>query len=340
MPAILSGRKVVVSTATKALQEQIIEKDLPLIADHLGLLPRAALAKGLSNYLCLRRYNEARSTAIADPALMKALPLIARWAEDTESGDVAELPTLAEGDPVFREIASSSETRIGQSCTFYERCFVTRMRRDLDAARVIVANHHLVFADLAVKAAAETRGYGAVGALPPYDAIIFDEAHELEAIATEFFGTRVSRARIASLLRDTDRAMGAAEAPKKRAPKRGPTAMTAVVDRAAGELFDLLAPFAQGSEGRTLLHREAWSGEVEKAYHNVDESLEALVGCVEVCNKDEAVRVVAQRTTQLRTDLAKIVDPSSNHVTWVEARARSVSIGASPTSSVLSFVSA
>src|SRR5262249_53488017 len=153
--AILSGRKVVISTATKALQEQIVVKDLPLIAEHLGLEPRAALGKGLTNYLCLRRYEELRQSA--DAASYRSLPLLEAWAQDTETGDVAELVTLAEGDPIWREVSSSSETRIGASCPHYEACFVTRMKRDLEEARIVVVNHALFFADLAVKAAASER---------------------------------------------------------------------------------------------------------------------------------------------------------------------------------------
>ena len=151
VPAIQSGLKVVVSTATKALQEQILAKDLPLIAEHLGLDPQAALGKGLGNYLCLRRFDELRQSAGVhpDPSIRRSLPLLERWARDTETGDRAELVTLPEGDPIWREVCSSSETRIGQGCDHFERCFVTKMRRELDEARLLIVNHHLFFADLA-----------------------------------------------------------------------------------------------------------------------------------------------------------------------------------------------
>ena len=116
VPAILSGRKVIISTATKALEEQIFTKDLPLVHEHLGLEIEAALGKGLGNYLCLRRYNELRGSAAAtgDPTIRRSLPLLEAWVRETETGDVAELPTLPEGDPLWREVNSSSETRIGQ----------------------------------------------------------------------------------------------------------------------------------------------------------------------------------------------------------------------------------
>ncbi|HSN98484.1 MAG TPA: DEAD/DEAH box helicase, partial [Candidatus Nanopelagicales bacterium] len=167
VPALLSGRKVVVSTATKALEDQIFTKDLPLIAQHLGIAPQAALVKGLGNYLCLRRYNELRRSPDAGRAdVRRALPLLEAWARDTETGDVAELVTLAEGDPIWREVSSSSETRVGAQCAYHEDCFVTKMRREAEEARLVIVNHHLFFADLAVKMAAARRGFGGAGALP------------------------------------------------------------------------------------------------------------------------------------------------------------------------------
>src|SRR4029078_2268729 len=138
-PSILSGRKVVVSTATKALQEQILAKDLPLIAEHLGLDPRAALGQGLGTYQGLRRYNELRKSAgsLADAAVRRSLPMVEEWAQHTDSGDVAELVTLSEGDSIWSEVSSSSETLLGSSCGYYEDCFVTKMKRELEEARVI-----------------------------------------------------------------------------------------------------------------------------------------------------------------------------------------------------------
>ena len=336
VPAILSGKKVVVSTATKALQEQIMTKDLPLIHEHLGLEPRAALGKGLGNYLCLRRFHELKASAgaLAEASVRRSLPLLETWAADTETGDVAELVTLAEGDPIWREVSSSSDTRIGQGCAYFEKCFVTRMKRDLDENRVIVVNHHLFFADLAVKMAAAERGFAGAGALPPYDAVIFDEAHELEAIATEFFGVRLSGARLESLLRDADRAFVAAGLADKLRAKGEGTALTGLVREAGDAFFAQLARLgtlsAVPSEGRITLAPDVWTGELLDAYHRLDSAVDTLSSYAQVSSKDEAVRLVAQRATQFRTDAARIVDPNRNQVTWVEVRSRSVSVGASP----------
>ena len=333
VPAILSGKKVVISTATKALQEQILTKDIPLIAEHLGLDPRAALGKGLGNYLCLRRFEELRQSAgaLADLTLRRSLPLVEAFASDTETGDVAELVTLAEGDPIWREVCSSSETRVGASCAYHERCFVTRMKRDLDEARVVVVNHHLFFADLAVKMGADRRGFAGAGALPPYDAVIFDEAHEIESVATDFFGVRISRARLDALLRDADRAFVAAGLADKLRAKGEGTALTAVVLEAADVFFDRVAKLAPpGEAGRTTLSPDVWIDDLLEIFHDLDSTLEALAGYAQTSSKDEAVRLVSARATAFRADAVRIVDPEANQVTWVEVRPRFLAIGASP----------
>ena len=207
VPAILSDRKIVVSTATKALQDQIVHQDIPSIELHLGLQPEVAVAKGLSNYLCLRRFGAFReSPNVIGSRHERSIARIEAWLETTETGDVAELAWLPEGDPTWREVCSSAETRRGAKCPYYRDCFVTRMRRRCEAARIVIANHHLVFADLALRQGSEDRG----GALPPYEAIVFDEAHQIEDTASEFFGVRVSTTRIEVLARDADRVFRAA----------------------------------------------------------------------------------------------------------------------------------
>jgi len=189
VPAVLSGKKVVVSTATRALQEQIFLKDLPIVEAALagrGVPVRAALMKGLTNYLCKRRLSELplQGFAWADPEAAE----IERWSRETRRGDRAELSRLAEDSRAWLDVQSSSETRVGRGCRFFEECFVTAMRREAEEAQLLVVNHHLFFADLALRVAG--RGEYA-GVLPPYDAVIFDEAHEVEEVATDFFGVRL-----------------------------------------------------------------------------------------------------------------------------------------------------
>jgi ATP-dependent DNA helicase DinG len=336
VPAILSGRKVIVSTATRALQEQIFTKDIPLIRDMLGLPVSAALMKGLSNYLCLRRFAEFRASpeGIA-PSAARALGILEDWSSDTSSGDVAEIGAMSEDEPIWREVSSSSETRIGQGCEHFSPCFVTRMKREAEAARIVVVNHHLFFADLAL------RGPHAGAALPDYDAVIFDEAHQLEDIATDFFGTRVSSARLQSMLRDAERAFVAAGLSDKLLRKGEGAVLVEVVRDATDRFFGEVAK-ARGqqdlrarrpgaiSEGRATISADFWAGDVLAAYHKLDTTLEAFAGYAESRQTSEAVEIVTRRAVQIRDDLASIVDGTHNQVTWAEVRMRGAAIGASP----------
>ncbi|RYE94305.1 MAG: ATP-dependent DNA helicase, partial [Myxococcales bacterium] len=202
VPAILSGRRVVVSTATKALQEQIFTKDLPLL-ERLGLRPDAALIKGMGNYVCLRRYHQLRGSPEAgDPQRSAALAAVERWLASDRSGDLSMMPG-SEVATVRAEIAAASEARVGPGCVHHDACYVTRSRLRAQEARLLVVNHHLFFADLALRGP-DFSG----GVLPDYDAVVFDEAHQVEDIATEFFGVRVSTARLDVLIRDAGRAFG------------------------------------------------------------------------------------------------------------------------------------
>ncbi len=334
VPALLSGLKVVVSTATKTLQDQIMTKDLPLAAEHLGFMPEVALVKGLGNYLCKRRLNELRVSAQALGAgpEMRSLPLIEAWAGETESGDFAELASMAEGDPLWREVGSSSETRVGKGCAYHDECFVTKMRKEAEDARLIVVNHHLFFADLALRAASGERGF-AQSALPAYDAVILDEAHQVEDVATQFFGTSVSKARVESMLRDAERAFYGAGLTDPVFGRGEGTALTAVVREASDGFFQEIADVARraGAEGgRALLGADAWTDEVGGAWGRFDEMLETLGAYAKGQARDEPLRLVTARAAALRAAAAKVLDPSANQVTWVEITPRNVSIGASP----------
>lgn len=335
VPALLSGAKVVVSTATKTLQDQILSKDIPLLAENLGFDPEVALVKGLGNYLCKRRFGELRNNAysVGAASSMRSLPLLESWATETETGDVAELTLLAEGDPLWREVSSSSETRIGSGCAYYKDCFVTRMRKEAEEARLLVVNHHLFFADLALRIASGERG-PAIGALPPYDVVILDEAHQIEDVATQFFGTSLSRARVDSLLRDADRTSFAAGLTDPVFGRGEATALTDIVREAADLFFDAIGDVAKRSEGdskgRALLGPDAWTADVKNAWIRLDETLEALSGYFKAKAKDEPMRQITSRVTAARMAAAKVLDPTANQVTWVEVTARNVSLGASP----------
>ncbi len=336
VPAILSGKKVVVSTATRALQEQIITRDLPLIERALGLDPRAALMKGLSNYVCRRRYAEFRSSAEAmRPTWARSLGAVRSWLPETETGDIGELAGLEENSPIWREITSSSDTRVGASCQFYEECFVTRMKRDAEAARIVVVNHHLFFADLAL------RGPHPGHVIPDYDAVIFDEAHQLEDIATDFFGVRVSSAHVQRVLRDAERAfdMAGSYGPLFRGGSAQNLAHE--LDAASADFWKELLSVVGPREGRATLEHDAWAGPLEGAWHRLDTSLEAFGALAETVRGKlasgggaelacDALELTTRRIEQLREQLAAIAQGAPNRVTWVESSARSTVLSSSP----------
>ncbi|HZI48866.1 MAG TPA: helicase C-terminal domain-containing protein, partial [Pyrinomonadaceae bacterium] len=192
-----SGARIVISTGTKNLQEQLMDKDIPFLQETLPVKFRAAVMKGRSNYACLHRIKRAESMPVLDGLdQIDQFDEVFRWSTTTDTGDRAELSSLPESLPFWRHIDARSDTCLGQKCPDFEPCFVTKMRQRAIDADVVVVNHHLFFADLALRNGA----YGAV--LPDYAAVILDEAHQIEDVASEYFGVGVSNYQIDDLLYD------------------------------------------------------------------------------------------------------------------------------------------
>ncbi len=349
VPAVLSGLRVVVSTATHALQEQIFTKDLPVVREVLrehGIEVRAALMKGLSNYLCKRRAEERlRSGEPATTDLVR----IERWAAATPTGDRAELEDLEEGAAAWRDVQSGTDTRIGAGCKYYDECFVTRMRREADLAQIVVVNHHLFFADLALRTA--KTGFG--GALPPYDAVVFDEAHQVESVATDFFGVRVSTPRVEALVRDARRAIFSA-----RMLDSSSLRIVDSVEHTASSFFRSFSAAGRGygsrrgsgDDARRMLSASDWSPERREALGRFSTALDALAAFCQANDEAQSLAVVARRAADLRTDLARVragAEDEEKHwtddeplagavrgfagaVVWIDSRERSVALGASP----------
>src|SRR5205085_4514920 len=205
LPAARSGLKVVVSTATKTLQEQLADKDVPLLKA-LGVDAKVAFLKGRQNYLCLLRFDQfMRNPTFAVREEAALFEGIADWAQTTQTGDRAELSGLPENLASWRDLSASADQCIGQKCQHYDRCFVFRMRRQAADADVIVVNHHLFFADLALRSS--SAGDAGTAVLPKYDAVVFDEAHAVEEVATEHFGAQLSSFRVGELARDALRSL-------------------------------------------------------------------------------------------------------------------------------------
>lgn len=198
VPAILSRQRVLISTGTKNLQEQIYFKDIPALRLALDVPFTATYMKGRANYLCLHRMdllNEGNSPASRDVFL----PIVSEWAKTTDTGDRAELEDLPEDLPFWSEVAATAETCIGTNCPRYDDCFVTRMRQRAASSDVVIVNHHLLCADAAVR----QNAYGEV--IPSCSYAIVDEAHQLEDVATQYFGFAISTYRLEDYARDVER---------------------------------------------------------------------------------------------------------------------------------------
>ena len=199
VPALIEGGKVIVSTGTKALQDQLFHRDLPAVRDALGVPVKVALLKGRSNYLCwhhLDRTNQ-DATLLASKQEVRDLSLINRFAPLSATGDKAECPTVPEHAAIWARVTSTRENCLGSDCPRYADCFVVKARREAQDADVVVVNHHLFFADLML------REEGVPELLPNAQTIVFDEAHQLPDTATLFFGESVSTAQVLDLVRDT-----------------------------------------------------------------------------------------------------------------------------------------
>jgi ATP-dependent DNA helicase DinG len=198
VPALLSGRKVLISTGTKALQDQLFHRDLPLVRQALGAPVRVTLLKGRSNYLCRHRLRLALEDPLRTEAQLRVLlRQVQDWSKSTRRGDCAELP-IPEDAPVWPLVTSTSDNCLGPSCPDWQDCHLVNARREAQAADLVVVNHHLFCADLALK----DEGFGEI--LPGADCFILDEAHQLPEVASSFFGTAVSGRQLLDLARDTE----------------------------------------------------------------------------------------------------------------------------------------
>lgn len=195
VPALMSGQRVIVSTGTRHLQDQLYHRDLPRMQKALGIGLRTALLKGRSNYLCVHRLLQAEHT-VRDTVQLAKLQSIKSWSKLTKSGDIAEMTEVAEGDSVWGHATSTPDNCLAAECPDYQKCHLVKARRHAQEADLVVVNHHLFFADMALK----DEGFGEV--LPTADAFIFDEAHQLPDTATRFFGESVSARQLDLLVQD------------------------------------------------------------------------------------------------------------------------------------------
>src|ERR1035437_3242737 len=202
LPALRTGQRIIVSTGTKALQDQLYFRDVPFLETLVGEL-RVCYMKGRANYLCRHKLVSLRNQPILSGLEeIDQFQQIAAWEQTTETGDRAELSGMPETSALWHKLDARTEACLGSTCPDYRRCFITEMRRKALESDIIIVNHHLFFADLSVRQ--EAAGAPDAGILPEAAAVIFDEAHELEDVASSYFGLSVSNIRFEKLARDTD----------------------------------------------------------------------------------------------------------------------------------------
>ena len=368
IPAILSRHRVLVSTGTKNLQEQIFFKDLPALQRALGVPFTATLMKGRGNYLCRHRwelYRDAveQGTRVGETLLGPAaapralttgdhmfLPIVQEWAGRTTTGDRAELRDVPEDFPVWKEISAEAETCLGQKCPRYGDCFVTLMRQRAAESDVVIVNHHLLCADAAVRHS----NYGEV--VPSTPTLVVDEAHQLEDVATQYFGVSFSNYRVDDLVRDGDRALGAMLAYGSDGGRAFTARQHEEVARALARVGDRSRIFFSGlataralnsNESRARYEAEALAEHFEDGMMLAGalEGLEATLALITSAapgakeadgpkapaEAGEAVTAVQRRAGELRTDLRFLMRASDpDFVYYLESRGRGLFLRASP----------
>jgi ATP-dependent DNA helicase DinG len=338
VPAILSRQRVLVSTGTKNLQEQIFFKDIPALRAALPMPFTATCMKGRGNYLCLHRIDQLQNGA--SPAAHDVfLPMIRDWAARTETGDRAELDDLPEDLPFWNEVSAAAETCLGSECPRFDECFVTRMRQRAAAADVVIVNHHLLCADAALR----QNAYGEV--IPAFTHAIIDEAHQLEDIATQYFGFAVSNYRLDDYAADVER-FAASSAVVGRAERDEIHHTVERLRDHARSFFAELA-FAHRTAGRPrgeerIRATELTLGDAHEAAASVAGSLDAIEATLALLKPpphdgdgatdaaDDAA-ALARRAGEIRTELRFLLragDP--DYVYFVEFRGKGIFLRASP----------
>jgi ATP-dependent DNA helicase DinG len=318
VPAILSGKRVVISTGTKNLQEQLFFKDIPFLEKHLGPL-RACYMKGRANYACRQKIYDAEKEPVLEGLEEVAdFQIIQAWEKTTETGDRAEIKKLPENSAAWAKIDARAELCSGQKCPQFERCFITRMHQKAAESDLIIVNHHLFFADLAVKE--DERG----AIIPDYNAVIFDEAHEVEDVAGQYFGVSISSGQIEDLTRDV-----ASLAHRKQFGSEELDRILITLNECAAQFFGLF----QTAEGRTgFRSHDAFLEVNEEKYRDVLRALEMVMLQLELLKAppEEALPLVARVREIARRLEFWMESGDKRYVYWIERRGRRTFLQATP----------
>ena len=310
LPVIRCGKRVIISTGTKNLQEQLFFKDIPFLERLLGPL-RVCYMKGRSNYLCRQKlYDLTNQPVLSGLQEIEQFRQIAEWEKETDTGDRAELKELPENTQLWQKLDARTERCTGQKCQQWDRCFITEMHRRAMESDIIIVNHHLFFADLALRQS----GAPDAGILPEFAAVVFDEAHELEDVASSYFGVSVSNLRFEDLARDMEHVLQ-----QKQAMSPGLLQALARLRERSRFFFGLLP----SGEGRFAFNqREQFLLKNGDDYDSVMQSLEQVFSQLELLpKKPDEVFNFGRRTQELQAQLAFIMESEDkNTVFWIEWR--------------------
>jgi ATP-dependent DNA helicase DinG len=318
LPVIRSGKRVIISTGTKNLQEQLYFKDVPFLEQQLFAQGRGQLRvcymKGRANYLCRQKlYDLTEQPVLSGLEEIEHYRQIAAWEPQTETGDRAELKGLPEASALWHKLDARTDRCTGQKCKQWERCFITEMRRRALESDIVIVNHHLFFADLALRQS----GAPDAGILPDFAAVIFDEAHELEDVATSYFGVAVSNLRFEELARDIEHTLR-----QKQAASPGLLQALGRLRERSRFFFSLLPP----GEGRFAFSgREEFLERHGNDYAALMQALEGVFSQLETLpTKPEEVFGFARRTQELQAQVAFLMESQDkNTVFWIEQRGES-----------------
>jgi ATP-dependent DNA helicase DinG len=311
LPVIRSGKRVIISTGTKNLQEQLFFKDVPFLEELLGKL-RVCYMKGRNNYLCRQKlYDLTAQPILHGTEEIEQFRRIAGWEKTTETGDQSELTDLRENQPLWQKLDARNDRCTGQDCKQYDRCFITEMRRRMAESDIIIVNHHLFFADLKIRSESENTA----GILPEFSAVVFDEAHELEDVASGYFGLGISNLVFEELAHDVEvtlqqRQMSHAQVLAALAKLRERTRL----------FFELLPP----GQGRFRFeNKQAFLEENGGEYGAIMEALEWVYSELErIEEKPAEVLNFSRRIQKLKAEFAFIMEQEdANLVFWIERRA-------------------
>lgn len=309
LPALTSGRKTIISTGTKALQDQLYHRDLPLLTKAVGRPVTTALLKGRANYLCLQRLE----TAVAAPGADADLAAVREWRHRTASGDRAELTEVAEDSTVWPLVTSTTDNCLGKQCDFYQDCHVVRARRAAQEADLVVVNHHLLLADLALKEE------GFIEFLPGAEAIILDEAHQIPELAAQFFGISVGSRELERLL-DELRAAALSVAPRDLGQR---------IDKAHTAL-QILRAEAPRTEGRHEL--SAVISEMHSPLRDLLSALQDLLDVVaDLADASVEIDKLHEQLISASSRLAQFAsDDGWDGLRWLDVNPRSIRLNLTP----------